>query len=46
VRLDWDNPYTDVEAHYQVSVYVVVLLIKVPNIQMDEVYALWTTRAR
>jgi len=29
VRLDWDNPYADVEANYQVWVYVVVLLIKV-----------------
>jgi len=29
VRLDWDNPYTDVEANYQVCVYVVVLLIRV-----------------
>jgi len=46
VRLDWDNPYTDVEANYQVCVYFALLLIKVHNIQMDEVYALWTTRSR
>jgi len=46
VRLDWDNPYTDVEANYQVLVYVVVLLIKVHNIQVDEVYDLWTTRLK
>jgi len=26
VRLDWDNPYTDVEANYQVWVYVVLTI--------------------
>jgi len=27
VRLDWENPYTDVEANYQVWVYVIVLIL-------------------
>jgi len=44
VRLVWDNPYTDVEANYQVYIYMLlfVLLIRV-LIQVDEAYCtLWT----